>query len=485
MTSQTFTSALLASLLFVTPALADEPYLQGQVTDEQGRPVEGASVKIWDCIGTCLGGEVRITDKDGQYTFENKTWRNFPHLAVSMPGRYHASTNQSGPKLSEPDTDEPRRADFVLGTPAAATLDLEGDPPKGWTQKVLLRAGRDVKLHRYDLDGRHVYGWDHWQFDLVPRGELYHVVVVRAPEIEPTDDRKERKKRERASREQRVEIVSAAITFADPQRYRVDLKITDDEATKATFLHVLTVQDATSEDRTADLVSAVPHFGPPVTKEAQQQAADLMKRVADAAKPWNARPPKAVDNYEYDAVDSKSQTTHVKIDKDSPQGPAWSDISRLRGFAYMPPLRWLFSQPDNIVFRKVDIGDDRATLVYELKSGRGFAAGLGVGPKWNGFFTKKFSAGTLVIDPKTATVLEHRLSKGPLAKETIETFSDYVAVGDGYAPKSLRIQSDGFDFRLSFRIHRKHLWLLETAHRGDDGDPAMKIENVAVTLVNR
>ena len=456
------------------------PFLEGTVVDEQGRPIAGASVKIWDCIGTCLGGKTVLTDAQGRYVFEEKSFRNFPSLAVSMPGRYEVSRKQSGPALDKEDTEVPRRADFVLGTPAAATVRLEGDAPEGWTQTVKIRAGRDAQVHRYDVSADYVSGWDHWNFSLLPKRESLHLVVVREPIVEETDDPKESRERQRQSWRDRIEIVSPAIRLNDPQRYDVRAKVSEDSGSGTSYLLVESVTDALGSDRTAEFVDAGAHFGPPVDEEMRQTALDLLKRVQTAAVPWNGRPAREL-TYEYDAVYAERGAVHVTIDGDSPSGPAWSDIARLRGFAYMPPLRWLFSQPENVTFHGLDVDEERAVLQYRLKEPRGFGAGIGVGTSWHGFFTTRFSAGTITIDPATATVLEHRLSNGLLGDEMVETFADYVAVGSGYAPRSLRIQSGSQDFRLRLRIHRDRLWLLDKASHGDR-EASFSVENVVVRL---
>lgn len=454
-------------------------FLEGTVTDEQGRPVAGASVTILDCIGTCLGGKTVLSDEDGHYVFEQKSFRNSPSLRVFMPGRYEVSRQQSGPALYEPETDVQRRADFVIGTPAAAGIRLEGDPPDGWTQSLSIRAGRDVVLHRYDVTADKSSGWEPWNIDVLPRNEGLHLVVSREPEIEEGLSEEEAKQRRQENWRKKIEIISPAIRLVDPQRYIVRATVMTDADTGNAWIRIDQVTDAVGADRTQELLSADPQFGPPAEAALQEQAHALLKRVAAAAAPWNARPPKSIASYEYDAVGSSGEPTHVRIDQNTPAGPAWGDISRLRGFAYMPPLRWLFSQPENVVFHGVEIGEERAVLRYRLKEGRGFSAGMGIGP-WNGFFSRGFSAGTVIIDPRTATVVEHRLSAGPLGEESVETFADYVAIGDGFAPKSLRIESEGFDFRLKFQIHGDKLWLLEEGRRDDEAQPSFKITNVVV-----
>ena len=459
------------------------PFLEGTVTDEHGRPIEGATVCIADCIGTCLGVKTVLSNKGGKYVFPTKSFRKFPRLSVSMPGRYEASRQAAGPKLHEPDSNTPRITDFVLGFPAAALIYLKGDAPSGWTQTLEIRPGKDAKVHRYAERANYVSGYyDYWSFDSLPRGESMHLVIAREPIPEPSDDPKEAKVRKQQSWRSRVEIVSPAIRLIDPQRYEVRAKVEHDADSDVSYIVFEWINDAVGADRTAELTISDPTYGPPVDAATRDQALELLKRVAAAASPWNASPSKRITSYEYDAIDKSGTKTHVKIDQATPSGPAWSDISRQRGVAYMPPLRWLFSQPENIVFHKVDIADDRTILNYRLKSGRGFGAGVGIGPGWNGFLTSHFSQGKIVIDTKTATVMEHRFSEGSLGEESVETFQDYAAVEQGYAPKSIRIQSGSMDFRLSFKVHKDKLWLLNEASLGEQPQPCFKIENIVVSL---
>jgi hypothetical protein len=469
-------------LLFSFSSVDAAPFLEGTVTDEEGRPVAGVSVKIWDCIGTCLGGKAVLTDSAGHYVFETKPFRNFPSWAIDLPGRYEVSRTQTGPELNEPDSETPRRIDSVLGTPADATIALKGDVPEGWKQSLSLRSGRGVSLQRYDFQGTDTYQGRDWQVEMLPRNEPLHIVVVREPVVEESDDRKVTKERQQEARRKRVEILSPPFRLVDPQRYHIQATVIQDAESEALFVVVDSIHDALGADRTAEFVVKDPFFGPPVDETLRAQALALLERVAEAAKPWNASPLRDVESFEYDFIEPDGNAKHVSINQASSAGPSWNDIARLRGFAYMPPLRWLFSQPENIVFHAVEIGDDRATLRYRLKEGRGFTAGFGIGPKWGPFFSSGFSTGTMVIDVANATVLEHRLSRGPLGEEAVEMFSDYVAVGPGFAPQSLRIQSNGHDLRLVFRIHKDRLWLLDTASLAEEPETTIKIENVVVNV---
>ena len=454
------------------------PFLEGRVTDEEGRPISGATVKIWDCVGTCWGGTAVLSNSEGHYVFEKMPFQNFPNLTIDLPGRYEISRVQTGPALEEQDSSIPRQIDFVLGTPAAANVRLECETPAGWTQRLLIRPGRNVKLSRNDFDSIGDDGGKWGSFELLPRNETLHLVVVREPIVEPSDDLRETRERQRENWRNWVEIISPPIKLIEPQRYSIRASVAPGATPSIT---VESVSDALGNDRTDELTIRDPSFGPPVDAATQEKALKLLERIKLGASPWNAAPDHKIAAYEYDFIGADGEKTHVKIDEDSLTGPAWSDISRQRGFAYMPPLRWLFSQPENITILGLEINDDRAVVQYRLKSGRGFGAGLGIGP-WNGFFTSNFSAGTITIDVKNATVLEHRLWCGPLGKETVETFGDYVSLGNGYAPQSLRIQSDGQDFRLKFRVYQDKLWLLNEAFQGEEQQPAAKIENVLLKL---
>src|SRR4051812_42558569 len=89
------------------------------------------------------------------------------------------------------------------------------------------------------------------------------------------------------------------------------------------------------------------------------------------------------------------------------------------------------------------------------------------------FFTTRFSTATIVIDVKTATVFEHRLSRGLLDEESVESFRDYVVVRDGCAKRSLRIRSGGQGFRLTIRFYGDKLRLLAGGFYGEEQHPAI------------
>lgn len=473
--------SMLGWLLVVVwgTAVDAAPFLEGTVVDEQGRPIAGASVTIFDCIGTCFGGKTVLTSSEGRYVFEQKPFRNFPFLSILLPGRYEVSRQQTGPKLSEPDTETPRRADFVLGTPAAAYVRLVGTAPPGWKQTLAIRPGRDAKVDRYEVAGHQLWEGAEWTFETLPRNENLHFVVTREPIVEKTADPAADERRKKEIWREQIEIVSAPVRLPDPQRYRIEARLEAGPDGEPSIV-LASLRDALSADRTKELAVADPMFGPPVDAPTREAALALLKRVETGAAPWNARVPASIRSYAYDVVTDKG-TTHVEVDRDAPESAAWETLARQRGFAYMPPLRWIFSQPDNVTFHGVQIGGEEGVLHYRLKSPRGLAVGIGVGP-WHGFRTSRFSAGRITIDLATATVREHRYSSGLLGKETVETFGDYVAVGDGFAPRSLAIRQETQDWRFAFRIHNDALWLLDHATGDDPEPPVYHLDNVTVQL---
>jgi len=222
-----FLWALVAGC-FTQSGFAAPPFLQGTVTDDEGRPIAGASVTVHDCIGTCLGGKTVLTGADGRYVFETKPFRNWPLLDVSMPGRYKVSQTQTGPALTEEATDMPRQADFVLGTPAAATVRITATVPEGWKQRIEVRPGRSANVHRYPERGTEVSGWEYWDFPLLPRNEDSHLVIVRE-EIPPTSLDEVPAGKKRRERPKQIEVISPPFVLIDPQRYDIRASLIEDQ----------------------------------------------------------------------------------------------------------------------------------------------------------------------------------------------------------------------------------------------------------------
>lgn len=238
----------MSVVLFVSPAIADSPFLRGRVTDERGRGIEGATVTIHDCVVSCIGNTSRLTDNDGLYVFQAKPGRNEPMLGVSMPGRYVVSITSSGEPLKTLMLNEPRVADIILGTPAEAGISIHGEVPEGWDQRVVLRPKEGGTLLRYEHKP-HKGFWSQWVFTMIPRNEPYRVVLIRTPKAPAAESLEEQVRNEPIREQKRIEISSPPISFSSPQRYRVDLEIEASDGDAGTRLVFTSVTDAVEKDR--------------------------------------------------------------------------------------------------------------------------------------------------------------------------------------------------------------------------------------------
>jgi hypothetical protein len=58
--------------LVLVQSVNASPFLQGRVTDEHGRPIEGATVRVWTCYGACFPRGTTLSDSDGRYVFSRR-----------------------------------------------------------------------------------------------------------------------------------------------------------------------------------------------------------------------------------------------------------------------------------------------------------------------------------------------------------------------------------------------------------------------------
>lgn len=239
---------LLLVAIFVSPAIADTPFLRGRVTDESGRGIEGATVTIHDCLVSCLSSTSQLTGKDGLYLFKVRPGRNEPMLGVSMPGRYVVSITSSGEPLKTRMLTEPSVADIILGTPAEAGISIRGDVPGGWDQRVVLRPEEPGVLMRYEHKPTKGF-WSQWVFTMIPRNERFRVVVVRTRKAPPFESPEENAHSEPIREQNRVEISSPPVALSLPQRYQVRLDLKSSEGDDAMQLVFTSIVDALGIDR--------------------------------------------------------------------------------------------------------------------------------------------------------------------------------------------------------------------------------------------
>ena len=94
-----------------------------------------------------------------------------------------------------------------------------------------------------------------------------------------------------------------------------------------------------------------------------------------------------------------------------------------RGVTYNSAIDQVVRDLENVIVRAVDFKDDRITLAYALKLPAHVQLGMGIGRSSMGLGVL---AGTLVIDSRTHTLLEHR------SERLTERLTRYVEIRDGY-----------------------------------------------------
>ena len=112
--------------------------------------------------------------------------------------------------------------------------------------------------------------------------------------------------------------------------------------------------------------------------------------------------------------------------------------------------------------------------MYSLPERVVVSAGNGVARTWSGFFSMGVREGTLIIDAKTYTPIEHRTG------ELTEAFSNYVELRDGhYVP--LRIQISKYKLDWTFKVHEPGLWLFDHGTTGGKSDSVIaRVELVSI-----
>jgi hypothetical protein len=149
-------------------------------------------------------------------------------------------------------------------------------------------------------------------------------------------------------------------------------------------------------------------------------------------------------------------------------------IYQRRGISYQSALDHMARKPENVIFRSIDVGPDRIEIVYSFKTRQKVSAGNGVSGSWRGYFSMGVSDGTLIIDAKTFTPIEHR------TKGLTETYSNYTPLDDGHQVP-LRIQIDKMNLDWTFKLHPEGLWLFDRNTETESGqEPVAKVTNIVI-----
>ncbi|MHC4399733.1 MAG: M56 family metallopeptidase [Planctomycetota bacterium] len=256
--------------------------------------------------------------------------------------------------------------------------------------------------------------------------------------------------------------------FLSPGKHTVHLQPRVDGATGLDRLEVVSIigpRGAEVKDRVVGYDGVERE---PADAAVQAEGLAILKKLREVNRYWLGIPPSEVKNFRY-VLALKGGGREVVTVRD----PAKSTLYERRGVAYYSAIDHVARDPDNVIVREIDVENDRITLAYELKLPARVRLTMGT---LGGRMSRAIDSGTLVIDPKTHTPLEHR------SENVTEKLAQYVEIRDGYYVP-LRISVNFLNTELRFRVHHPGLWLLERAFRnGNESDAVAYVDRVSLNL---
>jgi beta-lactamase regulating signal transducer with metallopeptidase domain len=454
-------------------------YVTGEVVDDQGRPVAGATVRAATGMGTLLGGGRTTTGADGRYTlrFGPGMWTNNPAFAqaalffASKPGYFEKNLNRQGAFAMAREKpvesvwgqrdvilpNQPREINFVLAPAASLETEfLDSSGEKLWDNRVTL-VGQTMPPGSSVIDSGQIRPQGDIRFEDVPVGIPWWLGLMI---------------------DRRTGIRSPSFVLARPGHYRMTLQHLRHDATGLDLLHILSIRDPLGQEVLAESKTDDPLWQSFPSAEDQARARDILKRLGEVNRYWLAPPPVEVKNYSYDfkMADGKTQAYNV----DDPQT---ADRRVRMGIQFASTVLRLVENRDKLVFRAVEITPERIRLTYHVTTASKRAAGNGVRGPYNGYSDGPVTDGTIVIDPVRWVPLE--AGDDPRRSEPYrETFDDYVEIGPGcFVPRKVKIlRGDRVTYGFDFQVYQPGLWLLSESRNTRDpgGPPLAKIENVIV-----
>jgi hypothetical protein len=433
----------------------------GTVVDESGRPVADAQVRVATGWGTLRSGASTRTGPDGRFTLRFAEGWNSPDPAnvqgavfsVAKEGFIEKSRSRPGnhlmarqmpqdlsPFAGKPDKvilkGRPHSIDFVIAEPAIVQVDVKGPGP---AQSSLALVSQDEQDGRFAVRQGAPNRWD--------------VLPGRPARFELTDPGT------------RATVRSFPFTLPRAGRYHMALRYAPDPRTGVDLLEILSVTGPVGNREIRDkVVGDDPMARPPVAEALQQRGRELLRRMAEANRPWLGVMPEGIKTYEYRSQIEGQQARTFQVDND--QVPR----AIRRGIAYDSPVHDLAAYPAEVIFRQVEVGDDRITLAYTLKMPVAAFAGNVVGES----FSMLIRDGVLVLDGRRFLPLENR-SVG-----MVETYSQYTEVEPGrFAPLAIRIEQGRQRFDWTFQVVEPKLWLFATSEI-DNGRVVRRLDQIRV-----
>lgn len=456
----------------------------GRVTDAQGRPVPGAVVRAHCGMGTLHQTGTTESGKDGRYTLRFSsgvfTFGVMPGeppvnlqaatISVSKPGMVEKNLHRQGnlTMANRPPPPEfprwgPARGLVLPGQPfpldfvLVPAISLEGElldaESKPIAEKPLWISGKHLPPSSSVLQSGQTDAQGHFRFEAIAPGYGWWFGLRRSGTGHV--------------------VRSLPLIFSKAQPYHVRLRLRKDAESGLDLLEVVSVTDAKGKEVAGEVVNDDPWMRPPLPPHLQAQGMEILAKVFAANRYWLDRPPPEVRTYRYDFRFGTEEAKTYDV-------PQTGDVpaSVRRGISFVSVLHGLKAHPERAVLRQLEVKPDRIVLTYSLREGASVSAGNGVLGPWRGYFQRSVQSGTLVIDPKTYTLQEHR------SRYHQETFSDYVEIRPGqFAPLRVQVSDGGMEFDFRFRVYEPGLWLFASSRReGPGGKPEVvaQVEKVAV-----
>ena len=421
--------------------------ITGRVTDEQGQPIEGAELSVFQGMGTLHRITSAKTGMDGRYTL--RYYAGAPYEAtIFAPPRKDGLVAKNFHQMG---------GDWVMVPAASIAGELvdEDDRPIG-NRKLCLggAAPRGCGVAGYcmtDTDG-------HFRIStLQPENDFrFYVASANFPRYEPQ---------------------SQPFHLALGEPYQAKLRLATSNELGMELLEVFHIAEAKGNDLTGKIDGAVRipasnNKFKPIDPKVQAQGRAVLDRLVEANRYWLLGPPPEVKHYEYDFLLDGEGPLHVIIDN-----PSMAHLWHRQGIAWHSGLHYLARHPDQAIFDKVKIEGNQITLTYRLKKMTFVADGDGI-EKGDIYCGQNFYGGTLTVDRRTHTPSHHQCV---VVSSRSETYSDFVEVDPGhYAPRMVEVNSI-VRRRWTFAIHGPGLWLFESNQPTTGRQPKQaRMENVAI-----
>ena len=140
-----------------------------------------------------------------------------------------------------------------------------------------------------------------------------------------------------------------------------------------------------------------------VGPELQAKGREILEKMGEVNRDWLGPPPAEVQSYGYVFQLAEKGPQRFNVTE-----PATVHTWIRQGITYYSALHYLTEHPEEAVFRQVDVGAERISLVYLLKTPPRTSAGNGLYGTWRGMSQRTVREGKLIVDGKEVRATQER-----------------------------------------------------------------------------